>query len=64
MTVTIISVGISEMIDRVSPEVVEIVRRDLIQKVGNAFRFHYREKRDQAHLEQIVELAGKEWGDW
>lgn len=52
--------NVKKLTDRLSPEVVEIVRLDLIQKVGNALRFAAIEKRE---LEYIMNHSD-DWGAW
>lgn len=50
---------------RLTQEVQEIVRQDLIQAVGNALRFHQRSRQELEELEQFAAeqvAQGETWG--
>lgn len=62
-------VAIGDLAQRLSPDVLEIVRLDLIQKVGNALRFKVRTDEDIAALDSFCdEVIQKEniaqWATW
>lgn len=58
--------GVHQLMERLSPEVAEVVRLDLIQKVGNALRFQARLQNELADLDSFVSAAVKQdsWGAW
>ena len=59
--------GVSQLTARLSPEVTEIVRLDLIQKVGNALRYRQRSEQERLDLEAFAEqeaTKGPIWATW
>lgn len=59
--------GAGELAKRLSPEVAEIVRLDLIQTVGNALRYHARTTQENLDLEAFAEQESNKaqsWATW
>ena len=59
--------GVANLMKRISPNVVEAVRLDLIQKIGNALRHQLLAEKEIAELSQIeteAVNAPEEWGAW